>query len=131
MANGKYEAATNSGIVQLSDGQYDFFREVLEKGFPAAIAFYALVAGYLKWGNVLEVTGIMGGLAVFLGVILTLARKGYVPPREVPPGGYDGKVVEDVTNEGLPILRVELDPKATTDLMNKPQIVIKGYDAGA
>ncbi|AXH44577.1 holin [Arthrobacter phage MediumFry] len=136
MADGRYEAnATNSGIVQLSDAQYDFFREVLEKVFPAAIAFYALVGGYLKWGNIVEVTGIMGGLAVFLGVVLSLARKGYSPPvKEVasPPTSFDGEVkVVGVTENNEPIAQIVLNDNVQKNFLTTPVITIKGFDENA
>lgn len=124
-------AATNTGLVQLNDAQYDFFRAILEKVVPAAGVFYALLGGYFHWNNIIEVTGSLAGAAVFLGVLLSLARRGYEPSTEAPPGGYDGKVVEDVNDEGLPVLRLELSAEATSNLMNKSQLVIKGFDAGA
>lgn len=137
MADGRYEAtSTNSGIVQLSDGQYDFFREVLEKVFPAAIAFYALVGGYLKWGNIVEVTGIMGGLAVFLGVILAAARRGYSPapgkPSTDAPTSYDGEIVlSGVADDGTPIAQIQLTEDAQRNFLTKPNLTIKGFDETA
>lgn len=122
--------AVNSGLVQLTDEQYDFFRAFLEKVFPAAGALYALLGTYFHWANVIEVTGSIAGVAVFLGVLLSLARKGYQPLVDVPRTGYDGQVVEDVV-EGQTVLRVALKPEATEDLFNKPQLVIKGFEAGA
>jgi hypothetical protein len=122
--------AVNSGLVQLSDEQYDFFRAFLEKVFPAAGALYALLGTYFHWNNVVEVTGSIAGIAVFLGVVLSLARKGYTPLVDVPKTGYDGQVVEDVV-DGQSVLRVALKPEATEELFNKPQLVIKGFEAGA
>lgn len=125
--------STNSGLVQLSDAQYDFARQILEKVFPAFAAFYALVGGYLHWDNVIQVTGIVSGAAVFLGVVLTLARRGYTPekqvvlPEDIPK---DGKVVSDVIN-GEPVVRVELDREATNNLLNKDVIVIEGFNPEA
>jgi hypothetical protein len=123
-------AATNSGLV-LSDGIYNVLRQIVEKVFPGLGVLYAGLAVYWHWSNITEVVGTLSLLAVFGGILLSLARRGYEPLMDEPPGGYDGKVIEDVTEEGLPILRVELNPKATTDIMNKPQIVIKGYNASA
>lgn len=131
MADGRYEAkAQNSGVVQLSDGVYDLCKDVLEKGFPAAITFYALVAGYLKWGGVVEVTGIMGGLAVFLGVILALARKGYIPAKSVTdaPQSYDGEIaLSGVAEDGTPIAQIQLTEDAQRNFLTKPQLTIKGF----
>ncbi len=137
MADGRYEAvSTNSGVVQLSDGQYDFFREILEKVFPAAIVFYALVGGYLKWGNIVEVTGIMGGLAVFLGVILALARKGYspAPAKSVTdaPTSFDGEIaLSGVAEDGTPIAQIQLTDDAKMNFLTKPVLTIKGFDENA
>ncbi len=135
MADGRYEAKpTNSGVVQLSDGQYNFFREILEKGFPAAIAFYALVGGYLQWGNIVEVTGIIGGLAVFLGVILTLARKGYVPAKTGTdaPKTFDGEIaLSGVAEDGTPIAQIQLTEDAQRNFLTKPVLTIKGFDESA
>lgn len=131
MADGRYEAkAQNSGVVQLSDGLYDFCKEVLEKVFPAAITFYALVGGYLKWGNIVEVTGIMGGLAVFLGVVLALARKGYIPARTVTnaPTSYDGEVaISGKAEDGTPIAQIQLTEDAQRNFLTKPVLTIKGF----
>jgi len=124
-------SATNSGFVQLSDAQYDFFRAILEKVFPAAGVFYALLGGYFHWNNVVEVTGSLAGAAVFLGVVLSLARRGYTPSTETPPGGFDGAVVDGINEAGEPIVRVQLNETSASDLLNKSQLVIKGYDPSA
>lgn len=131
MADGRYEAkAQNSGVVQLSDAQYDFFREVLEKVFPAAIAFYALVGGYLGWDNIVQVTGIMGGLAVFLGVILALARRGYTPAPASK--SYDGEIaLSGVAEDGTPIAQIQLTDDAQRNFLTKPVLTIKGFDESA
>jgi hypothetical protein len=132
MADGRYEAVpTNSGVVQLSDGQYNFFREILEKVFPAAIAFYALVGGYLGWDNIVQVTGIMGGLAVFLGVILALTRKGYSPvPAQT--GMYDGEIaLSGVAEDGTPIAQIQLTDDAQRNFLTKPLLTIKGFSESA
>jgi len=130
MANGKYEAATNSGKVQLSDEQYDVLRRFVELVIPGLGALYAAVALLWGWGYIAEVAGTATAVTVFGGVVLKFARQGYEPPKEIPEGGYDGKVVEDVIN-GEPVLRVALNENATENLFNKDRIVIKGYDAGA
>lgn len=137
MADGRYEAtSTNSGFVQLSDGQYNLFKEVLEKVFPAFIAFYALVGGYLGWDNIVQVTGITGGLAVFLGVILALARKGYSPaPAKTgtdAPTSYDGEVaLSGVAEDGTPIAQIQLTEDAQRNFLTKPVLTIKGFDENA
>jgi hypothetical protein len=137
MADGRYEAVpTNSGIVQLSDGAYNLCKDILEKGFPAAITFYALVAGYLQWSNVVQVTGIMGGLAVFLGVILALARKGYSPAPAQPgtdaPKSYDGEIaLSGVAEDGTPIAQIQLTEDAQRNFLTKPVLTIKGFDESA
>lgn len=125
--------ATNSGLV-LSDGAYDKLRMVVEKVFPALGVFYTVVAPFWGWPHVTEVVGTLAALAVLCGVLLSLARKGYVPATVdggPPPGGYDGQVVSDVNEAGDPVLRVQLDTSAIDNLLNKPQIVIKGYDPSA
>jgi hypothetical protein len=133
MADGQHEATNNSGMVQLSDGQYDFFREVLEKVFPAAIVFYALVGGYLGWTNIVQVTGIMGGLGVFLGVLLALARKGYSPKSATnAPTSYDGEVaLTGVSPDGAPIAQIQLTEDAQRNFLTKPVLTIKGFDENA
>jgi len=132
MADGRYEALpTNSGLVQLSDGQYNFFKEILEKVFPAFIAFYALVGGYLGWDNIVQVTGITGGLAVFLGVILALARKGY-SPASAKPKSYDGEIaLSGVAEDGTPIAQIQLTDDAQRNFLTKPVLTIKGFDESA
>jgi hypothetical protein len=125
-------AATNSGLVQLSDAQYNFFKEILEKVFPAFIAFYALVGGYLGWGNIVQVTGITGGLAVFLGVVLALARKGYSKSNTDAPASYDGEIaITGVSPEGDPIAQIQLTEDAQRNFLTKPVLTVKGFDENA
>ncbi|QFP95425.1 hypothetical protein SEA_MAKAI_33 [Arthrobacter phage Makai] len=136
MADGRYEAKpTNSGIVQLSDEWYDFLRAILEKVFPAAGVLYALLGGYFKWDNVIEVTGSIAGVAVFLGVILSLARRGYSPAvKEVvkPPTSFDGQIaVVGVTDDGSPIAQIELTENAQKNFLTTPVLTIKGFDENA
>lgn len=121
-------AVTNSGF-QIKDSTYDVMRVFVEKVFPAAGAFYALLAGFWGWGHVLEVTGSLAGAAVFLGVLLTFARKGYSSVEL--PASYDGQVVQGVTETGQTTLRLQLNPDAAADILNKPVINIKGFDASA
>lgn len=122
--------ATNAGPVQLSDSQYDFLRGLVELVIPGLTGLYVAVAILWGWGYGTEVAGTGAALTVFGGVLLKFARSGFVKTI-LPSGGYDGKVVEDINDEGLPILRMELNSTTTSELFNKPQIVIKGFDAGA
>jgi hypothetical protein len=114
----------NSGLV-LSDATYDTLRQVVEKLLPAAGAFYALLAGFWGFPHPVEVVGSLAGLAVFLGVALSLARRGYVPPVELKDAHYDGEVIADVV-DGQAALRLELNEAATQNLVNKPNLLIKG-----
>lgn len=123
-------AATNSGLA-LSNSSYDVLRFVVEKGFPGLGLLYAAFAGLWGWGYEVEVGGSLAALAVFGGLLLTFARKGYSVDPEIPPGGYDGEVVEGVNEDGQPTLKLQLDPSAVDDLLNKKQIVFKGYDPSA
>lgn len=122
--------ATNAGPVQLSDSQYDFLRGLVELVIPGLTGLYVAVAVLWGWDYSTQVAGTGTALTVFGGVLLKFARSGFVKTI-LPPGGYDGKVVEDINDEGLPILRMELNSTATSELFNKPQIVIKGFDASA
>ena len=136
MANGRYEAtSTNSGLVQLSDAQYDFFRAILEKVFPAAGVLYALLGGYFHWQNTVEVTGSIAGIAVFLGVILSLARRGYVPQSETSgtnAGSFDGEIsVVGVSEDGAPIAQIQLTDDAQQNFLTKPVLTIKGFNENA
>jgi hypothetical protein len=121
-------AVTNSGL-QLTDSTYDTMRLFVEKVFPAAGVLYALLASFWGWGHVVEVTGTLAGVAVFLGVLLSFARKGYSSVEL--PASYDGQVVQTQTDAGDTVLRVQLNSEATADLFNKPVINIKGFDASA
>lgn len=137
MADGRYEAVpTNAGIVQLNDGTYDLFRAIIEKILPAAGVFYALVGSYLKWGNVIEVTGILAGAAVFLGVVLSLARRGYspAPAKSVTdaPTSFDGEIaLSGVAEDGTPIAQIQLTDDAKMNFLTKPVLTIKGFDENA
>lgn len=123
-------AATNSGLA-LSNDIYDVLRQVVEKVLPGLGVLYAALATIWKWGYEVEVGGTLAALAIFGGILLSLARKGYSPNPEVPPGGYDGEVVEDINEAGEPVLRLQLDASAAEDLLNKKFIVFKGYDPSA
>lgn len=114
----------NSGLV-LSDATYDRLRLIVEKLLPAAGAFYALLAGFWHWPNPVEVVGSLAGLAVFLGVALSLARKGYAPPVRIGDAHYDGQVVNDII-AGQAALRIELNEDSTQNLLNKQNLLIKG-----
>lgn len=118
---------TNSGLV-LSDRTYDVLRGVVEKVFPGLGAFYALVAGFWGWGHIVEVVGTLAGLATFCGILLTLARVGYVPPVEIQDPHYDGEVTSDII-DGQPALRLELNPASTQNLLNKQNLLIKGVSS--
>lgn len=121
-------AVQNSGL-QLSDSAYDTIRVGVEKVLPAAGVLYALLASFWGWGHVVEVTGSLAGIATFAGVVLTFARKGYsVTPL---PDKYDGQVVQGTNEAGDTVLRLQLNPDATADILNKPVINIKGFDASA
>lgn len=127
--------ATNSGLV-LSDRSYDVLRQIVEKVFPGFGVFYTVVAPFWGWGHVTEVVGTLAALAVFCGILLSLARNGYTPASQIPtdgspPGGYDGQVVSDVNEAGEPVLRLQLDTSAAENILNKQQIVFKGYDPTA
>lgn len=115
--------------LNLENGVYDFLRQLVEKGFPGLGVLYAVLAGYWHWGYTVEVVGSLAAIAVFGGLLLSLARKGYTV--ESAPVKYDGKVVEDVNEAGQPVLRLQLDPAAAGDLLNKDQIVFKGFDGSA
>jgi hypothetical protein len=124
-------AATNSGLVQLTDEQYNLIRFFIEKVLPAAGAFYALLGGYWGWDNIVQVTGSLAGAAVFLGVIMSFARKGYTQNPEVPPGGFDGEIVAGDPKAGEPVLTFKLDPTKVDDLFNKKVVTFKGFDPTA
>lgn len=121
-------AVTNSGL-QLNDATYDIMRFFVEKVLPAAGVFYALLAANWGWGYVLEVTGSLAGAAVFLGVLLSFARRGY-SSTELPKS-YDGQVVQSTNEAGDTVLRLQLNPDAMSEILNKPVISIKGFDASA
>lgn len=127
-------AAKNAGFVQLNDAQYDTIRRFIQIVIPGLASFYAALALLWHWGFIAEVTGTATALVTLGGVILKFARDGYEPPKEVVPVSDlppDGQVVADTTADGKPILRVQLDPNAKEDLLNKPLIVIKGFDPEA
>lgn len=128
-------AATNSGLVQLSDSQYDTLRRFVQIIIPGLGAFYAALALLWHWGFIAEVTGTATAITVLGGVVLKFARDGYTPEKEVVPVlpsevKPDGKVVSDVI-DGQAVLRVDLGAEAKQDLFNKEFLVIKGFDPEA
>lgn len=124
-------SATNSGVVQLSDAWYDLIRQLVEKVLPGLGVLYVALSTIWHWGYEVEVGGSISALAIFGGLLLSLSRKGYEPDTETPPGGYDGAVVEDINDAGEPVLKLQLDPSAAEDLLNKKKLVFKGYDPSA
>lgn len=122
--------AANTGLV-LSDGAYDVLRQVVEKVFPGLGVLYTALATLWGWPHVTEVVGTLAALAIFGGILLSLARHGYVPNTGAPSGGYDGQVVSDVNESGETVLRLQLDTSAAEDILNKKQIVFKGFDPSA
>ncbi|WKW85748.1 hypothetical protein SEA_DJUNGELSKOG_30 [Arthrobacter phage Djungelskog] len=114
----------NSGLV-LSDAAYDNLRRVVEKLLPAIGLLYAAFATAWGWGYVAQVSASLAALAVFGGVLLTFARKGYAPPVTIGKANYDGQVVSDVI-DGQPALRIELNEDSTQNLLNKQNLLIKG-----
>lgn len=118
-------AATNSGLV-LTDGFYDILRAFVEKVFPGLGVLYAALAALWHWSYTFEVGGTFAALSIFGGILLSFARKGYDVTAK--PTSYDGEVVSDVSPEGLPIVRVQLNDTATSNLLNSKDIVIKGFD---
>jgi hypothetical protein len=124
--------ATNSGLV-LSDGAYNALRQIVEKVFPGLGVLYTALATLWGWSHVTEVVGTLAALAIFGGVLLSLARRGYSPAStsDTPPGGYDGKVVSDVNEAGDTVLRLQLDSSSAESILTKRQVVFKGYDPTA
>lgn len=125
------EHAGKSSGVNLSDKSYDRLQKMVEKVLPALGVLYAALATYWGWGYQIEVGGSLAAVGVFFGIILGFSRKNYNADPSGPPGGYDGAVVQDVNEAGEAVLRLELTAEATANLLNKPQIVFKGYDAAA
>lgn len=101
-------AATNTGLV-LGDKVYDFIRQFVELVFPAFGALYFTLAPLWSWSDADKVVATCAALSVFGGVLLKLARKGYVPEG----AGGDGDVVlqtdEEGTNQYLLQLNAPMD----------------------
>jgi Putative phage holin Dp-1 len=121
--------AAPSGI-NIGDGAYDALRRLVEILLPGLGVFYYTIAHIWKLGHADEVVATFAAIGILGGVVLKFARKGY-QSGEAPPGGYDGEVVEDINEDGQPVLRLQLDTSAIDDILNKKQIVIKGYDPTA
>ncbi len=114
----------NSGLT-LSDGAYDFLRQLVEKVFPAMGVFYAALALVWGWSYTVQVGGTFAALSVLGAILLTLARKGYTPPVLIGDAHYDGGVVADVI-DGQGVVRIELNKDSTQNLLNKQNLLIKG-----
>jgi hypothetical protein len=113
----------NTGLV-LSDGMYNVLRALTEKVFPGLGALYATIAAIWGWDYAVQVGGTFAALSVFGGILLTLARRGYVPS-VVTDGSFDGAVVEDIV-DGESVVRVELNKQGASNILNKEQLLIKG-----
>lgn len=130
MTDGKHEAVTNSGIVQLNNSGYDIIRIAVEKVFPALGVLYAALAVFWGWGYTVEVSGTFAALAVFGGVVLSLARKGYSATDTSGP--YDGEIaISGVSEDGAPIAQIQLTEDAQQNFLTKPVLKIKGFDENA
>lgn len=121
--------AAPSGI-NIGDGLYDTLRRLVEIVLPGLGVFYYTIAHIWKLGHADEVVATFGAIAVLGGVLLKFARKGY-QSGEAPPGGYDGAVVADINEAGESVLRLQLDTSAAEDILNKKQLVFKGFDPAA
>jgi len=117
--------AAKTGI-NLDNGVYDVIRILVEKVLPALGVFYYTIAHIWKLPHADEVAATFAAIAVLLGVVLTLSRRVY---NDV--GKYDGAVVEGINEAGQPVLKLELDPSSAEDLLNKKQLVFKGFDPTA
>lgn len=133
MADGRHEVvAENSGVVQLNDSVYDLLRIFVEKVFPALGVFYAALAYFWHWGYTVEVSGSFAAAAVFGGVLLSLARKGYAPTSDTDLQSFDGQVVVSGVNaSGDPIAQLQLTEEAQRNFLTKPVLTIKGFDENA
>jgi Putative phage holin Dp-1 len=129
-------AATNSGLVQLSDGQYDLLRRLVQIVIPGLGTLYAAFALLWHWGYIAEVTGSATALSVFGGLLLKAARSGYVPESDqtvtAAVGSYDGQVaIAGVDPDGVPIAQIQLTDDAQRNFLTKPVLTIKGFDESA
>jgi hypothetical protein len=129
------EHAAKTGLaLSLPDGIYNTLRRIVELVLPGIGAFYAALSQI--WGDDIfpaphKVVATFAALAVLGGLALSASRKAYEGSGDAPPGGYDGKVVEDINEDGKAVLRLQLDTSAAEDLLNKKQLVFKGYDPSA
>ncbi len=123
-------AAVNSGLA-LSNGVYDVLRQIVEKVFPGLGVFYAALAVIWGWGYEVEVGGSFAALTVLGGILLTFARKGYAPAQTTSDygGPFVGQVVEGITEDGAPTLKLQLDPTAANDILNAKYLVFKGLNS--
>lgn len=118
--------ASNSGPVQLSNGSYDVLRRIVEKVLPGIGVLYTAFAVLWHWGYTTEVVGSLAALAVFGGLLLSLARSGY-QPTESATDAYDGALVKD---EASGTYRLQLlDTTNAEDLINKKTITFKGLNS--
>lgn len=124
--------APSSGLI-INDGLFDILRRFVEFIFPALSLLYVGLNKF--WGDEMfpnpeNLAGTFSLVAIFLAGLLAFLRNAF-KKSDTPIGGYDGRVVEDVTEAGEPILRLQLDTSSTPDVMNKKVISFKGYDASA
>lgn len=125
----EHAATTNSGLI-LSDGTYDVLRQFVEKVFPGLGVFYAALATIWGWGYEVEVGGTFAALTVFGGILLSLARRGYSSDlSDGYTGPFDGEVVEELTVDGEPALRLQLNTASAENLMNKHHLIFKGLNS--
>ena len=125
------EHAEKSSGINLSDKSYDLLQKMVEKVLPGLGVLYAALATIWGWGYEIQVGGSLAAISVFGGILLSISRKNFNANPSGPPGGYDGQVVQDTNEAGEAVLRLELTSEATEGLLNKPQLVFKGYDAAA
>lgn len=77
--------------MKLNNEQYDFLNSLVRYILPATGTFYVTLASIWNLPYAEQVAGTILAISTLLGLIIGLARRGWVPPQEV----IDGSILID------------------------------------
>jgi len=128
----EHEAPSKGPVI--NDRLFDLLRRFVEFVFPALSGLYFGLNKF--WGDAVfpnpeNIAGTLALVSIFLAGLLAFLRNAYSKADTPPPGGYDGEVVAHTNDDGLPVLKFELDPKKVSDVLNKSQVTFKGFNPSA
>lgn len=104
----------------VSNRGYDIQKDVVTVWIPALILFYTGLSTFVPVPYPVEVAGVLGLLATFLGTVLKISSVRYANQ----PQEYDGRLVVNDPDPDREVYRMEID-KDLEELGVKKEITLK------